>query len=126
MIAGADAMLVPSRFEPCGLTQLYALRYGTVPVVRRVGGLIDTVVDASDASLQADTATGFMFGPASKEALALAVHRAVQAFSQPAVWTQLQQRGMAQNFSWAAAATQYLALYKTLCQPAQAVVKAKK
>jgi starch synthase len=117
MIAGADAMLVPSRFEPCGLTQLYALRYGTVPVVRRVGGLIDTVVDAQEASLQADTATGFMFGPATKEALALAVHRAVHAYSQPAVWAQLQQRGMAQNFSWAAAATQYLALYQTLCGP---------
>ncbi|MEO5797690.1 MAG: glycogen synthase GlgA [Rhodoferax sp.] len=126
MIAGADAMLVPSRFEPCGLTQLYALRYGTVPVVRHVGGLIDTVVDTSDASLQADTATGFMFGPASKEALALAVHRAVHAFGQPAIWAQLQQRGMAQNFSWAAAATQYLALYDTLCKSAGAPAKAKK
>jgi starch synthase len=117
MIAGADAMLVPSRFEPCGLTQLYALRYGTVPVVRHVGGLIDTVVDTSDASLQADTATGFMFGPASKEALALAVHRTVHAFSQPAVWAQLRQRGMAQNFTWAAAAQQYMALYQGLCLP---------
>nr|WP_315245894.1 glycogen synthase GlgA [uncultured Albidiferax sp.] len=126
MIAGADAMLVPSRFEPCGLTQLYALRYGTVPVVRRVGGLIDTVVDADEASLQMDTATGFMFGPANKEALALAVHRAVQAFGQPTVWAQLQQRGMAQNFSWAAAATQYLALYQTLCGPAKAPATAKK
>ncbi len=114
MIAGADAMLVPSRFEPCGLTQLYALRYGTVPVVRHVGGLIDTVVDADDAALAADTATGFMFGPATREALALAVHRAVHAFAQPRVWGQLQRRGMAQNFSWAAAANQYLALYKAL------------
>lgn len=114
MIAGADAMLVPSRFEPCGLTQLYALRYGTVPVVRHVGGLIDTVVDADDASLQADTATGFMFGPATREALAQAVYRAVLSFAQPDVWGQLQRRGMAQNFSWAAAATQYLALYKAL------------
>jgi starch synthase len=119
MIAGADAMLVPSRFEPCGLTQLYALRYGTVPVVRHVGGLIDTVVDTSDASLEADTATGFMFGPASKEALALAVHRAVQAFDQPVVWSQLQQRGMAQNFTWAAAAQQYMALYRGLLSKAQ-------
>ena len=117
MIAGADAMLVPSRFEPCGLTQLYALRYGTVPVVRRVGGLIDTVVDADDATLLADTATGFMFGPATREALALAVHRTVHAYAQPAVWAQLQQRGMAQNFSWAAAATAYMALYEALCAP---------
>jgi len=115
MIAGADAMLVPSRFEPCGLTQLYALRYGTVPVVRKVGGLIDTVVDATDAALQADTATGFMFGPATREALALAVHRTVHVFHQSAVWAQLQQRGMAQNFTWAAAAKQYLDLYRTLC-----------
>lgn len=120
MIAGADAMLVPSRFEPCGLTQLYALRYGTVPVVRHVGGLIDTVVDADASSLQADTATGFMFGPATREALALAVHRAVQDFALPDVWKQLQRRGMAQNFSWAAAATQYLALYQALGVPAQA------
>ncbi len=119
MIAGADAMLVPSRFEPCGLTQLYALRYGTVPVVRSVGGLIDTVADTTEARLQAGTATGFMFGPASKEALALAVHRAVQAFGQPAVWAQLQQCGMAQNFTWAAAAQQYMALYQGLCTPAK-------
>ena len=120
MIAGADAMLVPSRFEPCGLTQLYALRYGTVPVVRRVGGLIDTVVDTDEASLHNDTATGFMFGPANKESLALAVHRTVQAFGQPSVWAQLQQRGMAQNFSWAAAASQYLDLYQTLCSSTKA------
>jgi starch synthase len=114
MIAGADAMLVPSRFEPCGLTQLYALRYGTVPVVRHVGGLIDTVVDVDEASLQADTATGFMFGPATREALALAVHRAVHSFDQPDVWKQLQKRGMAQNFSWAAAAKHYIDLYRVL------------
>jgi starch synthase len=88
-------------------------------VVRSVGGLIDTVVDATEASLQADTATGFMFGPASKEALALAVHRAAQAFGQPAVWARLQQRGMAQNFTWAAAAQQYMALYQGLCTPAK-------
>ena len=126
MIAGADAMLVPSRFEPCGLTQLYALRYGTVPVVRRVGGLIDTVVDTNDASLHANTATGFMFGPASKEALAAAVHRTVQTFGQPSVWAQLQQCGMVQRFSWTTAATQYLALYETLCKPAIASAKVKK
>ena len=112
MMAGADAILVPSRFEPCGLTQLYALRYGTVPVVRQVGGLADTVVDASEAALQGDTATGFTFGPATPAALAHALVRAVSAYRHSAQWRQLMLRGMAQNFSWAAAASQYMALYR--------------
>ncbi len=112
MMAGADAMLVPSRFEPCGLTQLYALRYGTVPVVRRVGGLADTVVDASEAAVRADVATGFMFGPATPAALDDALDQAVKAWRQPANWRQLMLRGMAQNFSWASAANQYMALYR--------------
>ena len=112
MMAGADAMLVPSRFEPCGLTQLYALRYGTVPVVRRVGGLADTVVDASEAAVQADAATGFMFGPATPAALAAALDQAVKTWRQPENWRQLMLRGMAQNFSWASAASQYMALYR--------------
>lgn len=112
MMAGADMLLVPSRFEPCGLTQLYALRYGTVPVVRHVGGLADTVVDASEAALQDGQATGFAFGPATSEALAGALLRAVAVYRQPALWTRLMQCGMAQNFSWAAAASQYMALYR--------------
>lgn len=111
MIAGADAMLVPSRFEPCGLTQLYALRYGTVPLVRRVGGLADTVVDATPDAVDADRATGFMFGPATSRALGQAMAQTVQAYRQPALWRQLVLRGMAQNFSWDVAAGQYLALY---------------
>jgi len=115
MMAGADAMLVPSRFEPCGLTQLYALRYGTVPVVRAVGGLADTVVDASQAALQADTATGFMFGPATPAALAQALAQTLSAWRHPAQWRQLMLRGMAQNFSWDAAAAQYMALYRDAC-----------
>lgn len=114
MMAGADAMLVPSRFEPCGLTQLYALRYGTVPVVRHVGGLADTVIDASEQRLDADTATGFTFGPATAQDLAVALHRAVNTYRNPALWHQLMVRGMAQNFSWEAAAKQYLALYAEL------------
>jgi starch synthase len=111
MMAGADALLMPSRFEPCGLTQLYALRYGTVPVVRRVGGLADTVVDATPEALAADTATGFHLDAASAPALVQAVARAVAAYRQPTVWRQLMLRGMAQDFSWQAAASQYLALY---------------
>ena len=106
-------MLVPSRFEPCGLTQLYALRYGTVPLVRRVGGLADTVVDATPDAVATDRATGFMFGPATSGALEQAVAQTVHAYRQPALWRQLVLRGMAQNFSWDVAARQYLALYET-------------
>ena len=112
MIAGADAILVPSRFEPCGLTQLYALRYGTVPVVRRVGGLADTVTGVSESAVQNDQATGFVFGPATPGALAESLRQAVSAYRQPALWRQVMQRGMAQNFSWKAAAGQYMALYR--------------
>ena len=112
IIAGADVMLVPSRFEPCGLTQLYALRYGTVPVVRCVGGLADTVVDATDAAVQADLATGFMHGPATAAALGQAMMKALRAWRKKSLWRQLMLRGMAQNFSWAPAARQYLALYQ--------------
>ena len=112
MMAGADAMLVPSRFEPCGLTQLYALRYGTVPVVRQVGGLADTVVGATEATVQGGLATGFSFGPATPTALAQALLQAVAAHGQPALWRQFMLRGMAQNFSWDLAASQYIALYR--------------
>ncbi|MBG6073515.1 MULTISPECIES: glycogen synthase GlgA [unclassified Polaromonas] len=112
MMAGADAMLVPSRFEPCGLTQLYALRYGTVPVVRQVGGLADTVVGATQDTLQSGLATGFSFGPATPVALAQALQQAVAAYGQPALWRQMMRRGMAQNFSWETAAAQYMALYQ--------------
>ena len=114
MMAGSDAMLVPSRFEPCGLTQLYALRYGTVPVVRHVGGLIDTVVDSNADTLLRDDATGFVFGPATAEALAEAIVRATQTYGQPKQWKKIMLRGMAQQFSWDRSAAQYLALYNDL------------
>ena len=113
MVAGADAMLVPSRFEPCGLTQLYALRYGTVPVVRRVGGLADTVVDLDDAR-GPDAATGVVFDAASGAALAGAITRTVASYRAPARWRQLMLRGMQQDFAWSAAAEKYLALYRSL------------
>ena len=112
MMAGADAMVVPSRFEPCGLTQLYALRYGTVPVVRRVGGLADTVTGVGESAVQNDRATGFVFGPATPGALAEALRQAVGVYRQPALWRQVMGRGMAQNFSWEAAAGQYMTLYR--------------
>ena len=114
LIAGVDAILVPSRFEPCGLTQLYGLRYGTLPVVRRVGGLADTVVDASDDAVQADRATGFSFDAATPAALDTAIQRAIAAHADPARWTALMRRAMAQDFSWTEAAQKYMALYRQL------------
>jgi starch synthase len=102
IIAGADVIAVPSRFEPCGLTQLYALRYGTVPVVRHVGGLADTV----------NHETGFSFGPAGSEALLQALNSALAAYEQPARWRSLQAAGMNQDFSWASSAQAYLHMYQ--------------
>ncbi len=114
LVAGADALLVPSRFEPCGLTQLYGLRYGSLPVVRRVGGLADTVVDATDDAVRADRATGFVFEQATAPALAAAITRVADAFRQPARWQQLMRRAMAEDFSWDAAAAHYRALYRQI------------
>ena len=114
LTAGADVMLVPSRFEPCGLTQLYGLRYGALPLVRRVGGLADTVVDASDAAIAAERATGFVFEPATPAALEAALQRAVALFAQPARWTALMRSAMAQDFSWDGSARRYMALYRSL------------
>lgn len=111
LIAGADAIVVPSRFEPCGLTQLYGLRYGSLPVVRRVGGLADTVVDATDDAVRADRATGFVFDAANAPSLASAIDRACAAYATPAVWNKLVARAMQQEFSWDEAARQYLGLY---------------
>ena len=115
IIGGADIMLVPSRFEPCGLTQLYGLRYGSVPLVHRVGGLADTVVDADPAALAADRATGFSFDEATPSALQAAFERALVLFRQPALWQQLMRRGMAQPLSWDGPAREYLALYEDAC-----------
>jgi starch synthase len=121
LIAGADSILVPSRFEPCGLTQLYGLRYGTLPIVRNVGGLADTVVDASEEAMLADRATGFSFDTATPAALDDALARASAAYAQPEHWRRLTLRAMAQDFSWAGAAQQYMALYEQLVKsPARA------
>jgi starch synthase len=115
LIAGADAIVVPSRFEPCGLTQMYGLRYGTLPIVRRVGGLADTVVDATAENLRADRATGFVFDAASVAALDAALQRSAEVFTKDrTTWDQLQRRAMAQDFSWRGAATQYLELYRII------------
>jgi starch synthase len=114
LVAGADAIVVPSRFEPCGLTQLYGLRYGTLPVVRRVGGLADTVVDANDVHLRDGSATGFVFEAATPVALEHAVERAVALYRQPEAWQRVMRQAMAQDFSWDHAARDYLALYREL------------
>ena len=116
MQGGADAILVPSRFEPCGLTQLYGLRYGCVPVVSRVGGLADTVIDANDAALAAGVATGIQFSPVTAESLQHALSRAFDLFAQPALWTSLQKAGMKADVSWARSAKQYADLYSSLAE----------
>lgn len=110
LIAGADMVLVPSRFEPCGLTQMYGMRYGTIPIVRRVGGLADTVRDADD---DAETGCGFAFNQATAASLSAAVGRALSAYRQPQRWGALIRRCMALDFSWAGPASQYMALYRS-------------
>ncbi len=114
IFAGADIVPLPSRFEPCGLTQLYALRYGAVPVVRRVGGLADTVVDATPATLADGTATGFAFDEENPTALLAALRRAEGLFRQPQTWRGIMRRAMTRDFSWDAAARRYLALYQAM------------
>jgi starch synthase len=111
--AGGDAFLMPSRFEPCGLNQLYSLRYGCVPIVHRVGGLADTVIDATPEALAAGTATGVLFDRPSAAALTAAVRRALALYRKPPVWEQLMRTGMAQDYSWEHSARDYLALYES-------------
>lgn len=114
IIAGADLFLMPSRFEPCGLTQMYSQRYGTVPLVRKTGGLADTVVDARDAALADGTATGIQFIHADTGGLIYGIRRALELRSAPARWLAMQRTGMKQDFSWDKAAGEYLALYRSL------------
>jgi starch synthase len=111
--AGADLFLMPSRFEPCGLNQMYSLRYGTVPVVHRVGGLADTVVDA-DAPGKTGEANGFVFDPATPAALLAAIDRALACYRQPARWSALQRAGLRQDHGWPTRAGAYAELYREL------------
>lgn len=113
-MAGADVFMMPSRFEPCGLTQLYALRYGTLPLVRRVGGLADTVVNVSLDSLSSGTATGFSFDQANRHALAGSIREACALYRNQEMWTKVQKQAMAQNFSWDDSAANYEELYRQL------------
>ncbi|MEI6985141.1 MAG: glycogen synthase GlgA, partial [Rhodospirillaceae bacterium] len=120
---GADIFMVPSRAEPCGLTQLYAMRYGTLPLVRRTGGLEDTVIDATPAALADGCATGFAFDEPTAAALVWAIRRAIDLFRQPERWKSIQRHAMARDFSWTASAQSYSELYREL-RPERKVVAA--
>jgi starch synthase len=110
--AGADAFVMPSRFEPCGLNQMYSQRYGTPPIVHATGGLVDSVVDCTPQSLADGTATGFKFFAPSPEALENAIVRCIAAYRDPSIWRALQRNGMARDFGWDAAAREYAAVYE--------------
>lgn len=113
---GADAILIPSRFEPCGLTQLYGLAYGCVPVVARTGGLADTVIDANEAAVGAGVATGIQFPEVTLPHLTRAITRAVHLYDRRTPWTQMQKNGMRQDFSWGASGRRYAALFAQLAE----------
>ena len=114
MQGGGDAIVIPSRFEPCGLTQLYGLRYGCVPLVARTGGLADTIIDANTAALAARVATGFQFDGVSDESLIPALERVSVAFADRKTWRGLQRQGMKADFSWDRSAKAYADLYQNL------------
>jgi starch synthase len=119
MQAGSDIILVPSRFEPCGLTQLYALRYGCVPLVARTGGLADTIIDANEAALAAGVATGIQFAPVTSEALRRAIRRTLRLYSDQRLWSQLQKQGMKSDVSWDRSGATYADLYQRLVSKGQ-------
>ncbi|MGB0499056.1 MAG: glycogen synthase GlgA, partial [Rubricella sp.] len=114
MIAGGDAILVPSRFEPCGLTQLYGLRFGTLPLVALTGGLADTVIDANSAALRSGAATGVQFHPVTTEALALALKELCALYRDAETWARMQRNAMRQPVGWDASAAEYAALFEGL------------
>ncbi len=116
--AGADALLVPSRFEPCGLTQLCALRYGCVPVVARVGGLADTIVDGNEMALASGAATGFQFSPVTLENLQTALRRTAAVYRDKDDWTGMIKAGMATDVSWRRPAKAMARLYRDVAEPA--------
>jgi starch synthase len=117
--AGADFIVVPSRFEPCGLTQLCALRYGAPPVVARVGGLADTVIDANEAATAAGVATGVQFYPPSIEAMSYALDRALELGRDPAISRRLRLNGMRSDVSWGGPAQRYAALFRAIARPVE-------
>lgn len=113
-LAGADVILVPSRFEPCGLTQLYGLRFGTLPLVALTGGLADTVVHANAAGLRAGVSTGFQFHPIDPSALSGMLSHMCEQFYRPAIWRRMQLNAMGQSLDWEASSAEYAAIYTQL------------
>ena len=114
IFAAADSILVPSRFEPCGLTQMYALRYGAPPLVANTGGLADTVIDAKDAAIKAGVATGIRFSPLTAEALGSAINRMCDLHADPPLWRHMQERAMKHPVGWGDSAKAYVSLYRNL------------
>lgn len=114
IMAGADMFIMPSRFEPCGLNQMYGLAYGTPPVVRRTGGLADSVQDTTPESLANGTATGFVFDSPEPEALLACIDRALEAYHDASTWRAVQFHGMARDLSWNRSAESYRAIYRAL------------
>lgn len=114
LMAGADAIIIPSRFEPCGLTQLYGLRYGTIPVVALTGGLADTVVNANAAALATGVATGVQVFPLTSDAMAQALMQVVSLYEDAPTWRKMQKRAMAQPVGWEVSARAYGELYRSL------------
>ncbi|TPP06495.1 glycogen synthase GlgA [Rhizobium glycinendophyticum] len=119
MQAGSDVILVPSRFEPCGLTQLYALRYGCIPLVARTGGLADTIIDANEAALAAGVATGVQFSPVTADALRRAIRRTIRLYRDQRLWSQMQKQGMKSDVSWNRSGVTYAELYQRLVSKGQ-------
>ena len=111
LFAGGDAVLVPSRFEPCGLTQMYGLRYGTLPVVAAVGGLADTVIHANPAAVSAGVATGITFHPTDATAFATALRHLVALHGTQPLWARVQRNAMRQDVGWDHSAAAYARLY---------------
>jgi starch synthase len=118
MQGGADAILIPSRFEPCGLTQLYGLRYGCVPVAACTGGLADTIIDANEAAVNAGVATGFLFNGVTRQNLTMAIAHTIARYADRKVWKGLQEQGMRADFSWARSGRQYADLYRRFAKTA--------
>lgn len=114
IISGCDVLVQPSRFEPCGLTQLYAMRYGAIPLVGRTGGLAETIIDANEAAMARAVATGFQFHPVEPHSFREAVRRACEAFEDRETWASLQRQAMKADFSWDRSAFQYAQLFQAL------------
>jgi starch synthase len=119
--AGADMLLMPSRYEPCGLTQMYSMRYGTIPVVHRCGGLADTIVDTSPATLQSQTATGFCFDHTTTGEFLRSTRESIAAYRSGLHWRQIMHTAMHKDYSWSLSAQKYVAAYYEIIEEKQGV-----